>query len=92
MRHKNIKDSSNDLFIYTLLLYCFRSQGMGLKIVASRAGAAVSPFVKLLEHYHPSFPYFFMTVTTAISLLFCCFLPETNKKPTREQFHDILND
>jgi len=66
-----------------------RTQGMGFNIITSRTGAALSPFVKLLEHIHPSVPFFLMTVTTFITVIFCLFLPETLGKPTREKFEDL---
>ena len=69
-----------------------RSQGMAFNIITSRAGAALSPFVKILDHVHPSMPFFMMSFTTLIGFAFSAALSETGGKPTRETFEDIHND
>jgi len=69
-----------------------RTQGMGFNIITSRAGAAVSPFVKILDHVHPSLPFFLIAFTTIITFIFCLFLPETMGKPTRETFDDLTKN
>ena len=65
---------------------------MGLNIVTSRTGAAVSPFIKILDQIHPSAPFILMAATLVISVVLCLLLPETLGKPTREAFDDMLND
>ena len=65
---------------------------MGINIVASRAGAAASPFIKILNNIHPSAPFGVMAVLCFISAIMCLLLPETLNKPTRETLDDMLND
>eukprot|EP00111_Clytia_hemisphaerica_P008652 TCONS_00025298-protein len=71
---------------------CLRTQGMGINIVTSRAGAATSPFIKLLNRIHPAAPFGLMTTTCFISMLLAFVLPETFRKPTRETLDDIYQD
>jgi len=69
-----------------------RTQGMGINIVTSRAGAATSPFIKVLDSLHPAAPFGLLTVTSIIASLCILMLPETLNKPTRETMADMLQD
>ena len=65
---------------------------MGFNIITSRTGAALSPFVKILDQIHPCVPFFIMAITSVVAFLLCFLLPETLGKPTRETFEDLDQD
>lgn len=63
---------------------------MGICVVTSRAGAAVSPFIKILDKIHPAAPFIFMAATSILSGFFSFALPETLRQPTREKIEDMF--
>ena len=67
----------------------FRTQSMGINIITSRAGAATSPFIKVLDQLHPSTPFATVALTSFIAALCSLTLPETLSKPTRETLGDF---
>ena len=67
----------------------FRTQGMGINIITSRAGAATSPFIKVLDQLHPSTPFATVALTSFIAALCSLMLPETLNKPTKETLDDF---
>ena len=67
-----------------------RTQGMAINIVTSRAGAACSPFINILNEFHPAGSFIFMTITSIISTVLCATLPETLNQPTRETLEDMI--
>lgn len=75
---------------------------MGINIITSRAGAATSPFIKLLDKLHPAAPFATVGITSLLATLCSLTLPETLNQATRETlddfdgnyflfFHDIID-
>lgn len=69
-----------------------RTQGMGINIVTSRLGAATSPFIKILDQFHPSAPFLLMSLCGMVATALCFTLPETKDRQTRETLGDMLED
>jgi len=89
-----ISNVFNAIYVWSSEIYptAVRSQGMGINIITSRAGAATSPFIKVLDSLHPAAPFGLLTVTSIIASLCILVLPETLNKPTRETMADMLQE
>ena len=61
---------------------------MGMVSVASRIGAASSPFVVQMTRINSILPFALMGGLSFIASLFCWFLPETVGKRTAEVMED----
>lgn len=83
----------SSIYIWSSEIYSTvaRTQGMALNIVTSRLGAAVSPFIKILDQFHPAGSFLLMTATSVIATFLCVALPETLNQPTRETLDDMLS-
>ena len=83
----------NSVYIWSCELYptVVRMQGMAVCQLAARIGSILAPFVSdlLIEVYVP-LPYIVMGVVSVTAGLVVLILEETNKKPTREHFHDFV--
>lgn len=79
-----------DLIVYTdnILYFIFRNSGMGMVSVASRIGAASSPFVVQMTRINPILPFALMGGLSFIATVFCWILPETVGKRTAEVMGD----
>lgn len=69
-----------------------RSRGMSICVMFDRIGIAITPFItRLLQGVHYSLPYVVVCVLSICGLFIGYFmLPETRKKPTREQIEDYV--
>ena len=80
------------MYLWSAELYptVVRTQGMGINIIASRAGSGSSlPVIILLKKVSPRLPLVIFGVAALISVLFCSMLPETKGRPTRESLDDF---
>ena len=81
--------SVRSVVIFFLCMCVFsRNSGMGLVSVASRIGAASSPFVVQTTRVSPILPFALMGILSFIAAVLCWVLPETLGKKTAEVFGD----
>lgn len=65
---------------------------MGMVSVASRIGAAMSPFVVQMKRINPILPFALMGGLSFVAAVFCWILPETVGKRTAEVMDDSGNE
>ena len=66
----------------------FRNSGMGMVSVASRIGAASSPFVVQMTRINSVLPFAVMGALSFIGAIMCWVLPETQGRRTAEVMED----
>jgi len=81
-----ITTSFNAIYVFSAELFptVIRNSGMGMVSVASRFGAASSPFVVQMTRINPILPFAIMGSLSFIAAVFCWILPETLGKRTAE--------
>merc|ERR1712168_1455753 len=68
-----------------------RSQGISVCVIFQRLGLLVVPFLTtVLQSVSYGLPFIFMCVLAILCCLLGITLPETNKKPTRENYEDFF--
>ncbi|KAL9985445.1 hypothetical protein ACROYT_G007856 [Oculina patagonica] len=85
-----ITTSFNAIYVFSAELFptVVRNSGMGMVSVASRIGAASSPFVVQMTRINPILPFALMGGLSFIAAVFCWILPETVGKRTAEVMGD----
>lgn len=81
-----ITTSFDAIYVFSAELFptVVRNSGMGMVSVASRFGAASSPFVVQMTRINPILPFALMGGLSFIAAIFCWILPETLGKGTAE--------
>ena len=68
-----------------------RCQGLLLFDVCENVGGIIAPFlVSVLQSLSYILPFIVMSAVTAATCVFALILPETNNKPTRENYEDFF--
>jgi len=85
-----ITTSFDSLYVFSAELFptVVRNSGMGMVSVASRIGAASSPFVVQMTRINSVLPFAFMGGLSFIGAIICWVLPETLGKRTAEVMED----
>ncbi|XP_068736416.1 solute carrier family 22 member 3-like isoform X1 [Montipora capricornis] len=89
-----ITTSFNAVYIFSAELFptVVRNSGMGVVSVASRIGAASSPFVVQMTRINAILPFAVMGSLSFLAAVFCWILPETMGKSTAEVMEDAKKE
>lgn len=81
----------NMIWSFEIYPTAFRLQGYGICIGFERIGSFMAPFLTtVLYNFNANFPYSTVLLCVLGSAAGGLYLPETNKKPTRETFEDFF--
>ncbi|CAH3146155.1 unnamed protein product, partial [Porites evermanni] len=85
-----ITTSFDSVYVFSAELFptVVRNSGMGMVSVASRIGAASSPFVVQMTRINSVLPFAVMGALSFIGAIMCWVLPETQGRRTAEVMED----
>lgn len=89
-----ITTSFNAVYVFSAELFptVVRNSGMGMVSVASRIGAASSPFIVQMTRINAILPFAVMGSLSFLAAVFCWILPETMGKSTAEVMEDAKKE